>query len=140
MAGRKKAKKKAAKKTAGSRSKRATRKKTSPKKAAPAKDFVILFDDDPPAADDNVVTLAADCTLEQAPGIKANLVAALEQGSKVRLDASAVQEVDTAALQLLCAFARTAMANGLNVEWQAPSPAFRDAAGRLGIADYVGSG
>ena len=54
------------------------------------------------------------------------------------LDASRVQRIDTAALQLLAAFCRTTRDAGLPLHWRAASPALREAAGLLGLDESLG--
>ena len=44
------------------------------------------------------------------------------------------ERVDTAALQILCAFFRDAEVNGLVVQWQHPSPALQNAARLLNVS------
>lgn len=50
-------------------------------------------------------------------------------GSPIRIDASQVEAIDTAALQLLVAFSNSVRKLALTIEWIAPSAAF------LGMAD-----
>ncbi|MFC4764263.1 STAS domain-containing protein [Dyella koreensis] len=79
------------------------------------------------------VTLPADCRIADLPAVKAELQAALAT-SAAELDASAVERVDTAALQLLAVFRRDAASKGLAVAWTGASAALRDAATLLGLA------
>ena len=55
----------------------------------------------------------------------------------MHIDASAVQRIDTAALQLLAAFVRDLRADGRVVEWTECSTALRRAADSLGLADAL---
>ncbi|SFR85920.1 STAS domain-containing protein [Dyella sp. OK004] len=79
------------------------------------------------------VMLPADCRIADLPAVKAELQAALSTAS-AELDASAVERVDTAALQLLAVFRREAASKGLAVAWVGASAALRDAAALLGLA------
>lgn len=54
------------------------------------------------------------------------------------LDASGVQRIDTAALQLIAAFCRAARDAGLPVQWRDASPVLRDAAALLGLEEALG--
>lgn len=79
------------------------------------------------------VALPADCRIADLPAVKAELQAALAAPS-AELDASAVERVDTAALQLLAVFRREAASKGLAVAWTGASAALCDAAALLGLA------
>lgn len=63
---------------------------------------------------------------------------AIEAGSEVSIDASAVERVDTACLQVLCAFSRQAKINGIALDWRSVSPSFRASADLLGLAGPLG--
>ena len=66
------------------------------------------------------------------------LNAVLTQRKPVALDASRVERVDTAALQLLTAFCRAAREGGLALSWHGISPALADAAATLGLGETLG--
>ena len=55
------------------------------------------------------------------------------QGPGPVLDATQVERVDTAVLQMLCAFMRDAQASGIVVQWRQPSPALENAARLLHV-------
>ena len=61
------------------------------------------------------------------------LQAALRAQCPVVLDATHVERVDTAVLQMLCAFVRAAQDSGMAVQWRQPSPALENAARLLNI-------
>jgi len=61
------------------------------------------------------------------------LQAALRTQCPVVLDATHVERVDTAVLQMLCAFVRDAQGSGIAVQWRQPSPALENAARLLNI-------
>lgn len=56
----------------------------------------------------------------------------------LHLSGAAVREVDTAGLQLLCAFVQEARRGGSEVVWHEPAGALRDAASRLGLEHCLG--
>jgi len=58
---------------------------------------------------------------------------ALRARCPVTLDATRVERIDTAVLQLLCAFVRDAQASGVVVQWRQPSPALQSAARLLNV-------
>jgi phospholipid transport system transporter-binding protein len=82
--------------------------------------------------DPNLV-LEADLRLAAAPALRERLLAALAAGEPVQLDGGAVTQVDTATLQLLCAFVRDAAAKSLAVTWTAVSDALRAGSLLLGL-------
>jgi anti-anti-sigma regulatory factor len=61
------------------------------------------------------------------------LQTAMEARQPVVLDATQIERIDTAALQILCAFFRDAEVNGLLVQWRHPSPALCNAARLLDV-------
>ena len=62
------------------------------------------------------------------------LQTAMQARQPVVLDATHIERIDTAALQILCAFFREAEVNGLVVQWQQPSPALQNAARLLNVS------
>lgn len=80
------------------------------------------------------VVLPADCRIAAQAALKTQLLGALEQGAGVVLDASQVERVDTAALQLLVLLRRELQARGGALDWRGASEAFNEAAGLLGLA------
>ncbi len=87
---------------------------------------------------DSVVTLDADVAISGAAELKGRLLRLLETPGAVSIDASNVQRIDTAGLQLLCAFRKSLNEAGRALEWTAPSPAFTDGADRVGLTDLLG--
>ena len=82
---------------------------------------------------DGSLTLAADCTVAEVDALKAALARRLEESQPVTLDVSALQRIDTAALQLLAAFVRDRRTAGRAVAWSGRAPALEAAAGLLGL-------
>ena len=79
------------------------------------------------------IALDVDLRLSQAPVLRERLLKALAAGSPVTLDGGNVTQVDTAALQVLCAFTRDAAGQGLTVAWGEVSQVLRDGAAMLGL-------
>jgi anti-anti-sigma regulatory factor len=73
-------------------------------------------------------------TLRDVTTFQAELAERLDDTGMVQIDASAVQRIDTATLQLLAAFVRDLRADGRLVEWIECSAALRRAAHSLGLA------
>ena len=84
--------------------------------------------------------LPADLGIEQAADLRRQL---LEHGGgdgAVTLDASEVQRIHTAALQLFCMFCRDRRAVGRETHWRQPSEALRSAAALLGATTLLSLG
>ena len=78
--------------------------------------------------------LGADCTIEHAPALHAQLAKVLADRACVTLDFSAVKRCDTAGLQLLAAFIRERREAGLDVALTGTSENFQATANVLGLA------
>jgi anti-anti-sigma regulatory factor len=92
------------------------------------------------AAGAAVVKLGASLTLGNAGEIKETLAAAVAGGGKITLDAGAVEEIDLAGLQLICAAHRAATHDGRELEIAGRCAALTDAIGALGFGRDVGCG
>jgi anti-anti-sigma regulatory factor len=79
------------------------------------------------------IVLDADLRLSQAPALRERLLKALAAGTPVTLDGGEVAQVDTAALQVLCAFTRDAGGQGVSFSWGGVSQVLRDGAAMLGL-------
>lgn len=76
-----------------------------------------------------ILALPAQLDIAHAGELKQTLDAALAAKSPLILDAAAVEQVDTAGLQLLLAFQRARA-----VHWRDAAPALRDAAALAGLS------
>lgn len=82
-------------------------------------------------------------TLESTQGIQnvaelhEKLLRALDQGEKIEIDASAVQQIDTSSLQLLLVLKRSAISLSKEVSIDFPSERFIEAATLLGLAEML---
>jgi ABC-type transporter Mla MlaB component len=99
---------------------------------------VDLIAAEPAPAGESVVVLAANCSVKDAAALKTSLCAIASEGTDVTLDVSAVERVDTATMQLLCAFARDRIGRKQNVTWRGESQALRDAVRLLGVGALLG--
>jgi len=93
---------------------------------------------EPAAAGDPIVVLAANCSVKDAAALKTSLCAFSNHGDAVTLDVSAVERVDTATMQLLCAFVRDRNSRNQGVTWRGESPALQDAVHLLGVSALLG--
>ena len=101
--------------------------------------FVILLDGTEDESEpEATVELAKDNTISDVADLCDRLQAALNSGDAVTIDAGAAENVDTAVLQLLCSFVRSANSAEIDVHWQGDSSVVHDAAHRLGLASELG--
>ena len=84
------------------------------------------------------VSLPAECVIASAAGLRAALLKRLGDSGNVQIDASAVQRVDTASLQVLAAFARDRRADGLPLEWLGVPACLSEAATLLDLTNALG--
>jgi anti-anti-sigma regulatory factor len=84
------------------------------------------------------VSLAETLDISTVQNLHGELQAALEGGSPVCLHGSAVERVDTAALQVLAALFIYADEHQSELEMQSPSEALVNSAMLLGIAGQIG--
>ena len=87
----------------------------------------------PPAA----CRLGAKLDLGAASELRNLLLAILAESGPVTLDGSAVTSIDTACLQILCAFAREASDAGRPLTWAGASPVLVETTRRLGLAGVL---
>jgi ABC-type transporter Mla MlaB component len=84
------------------------------------------------------LALPAECAIAAAAGLRADLLKRLPDAGNVQIDASAVQRIDTASLQVLAAFARDRRAEGLPIEWLGVPACLTEAATLLDLTDALG--
>jgi ABC-type transporter Mla MlaB component len=92
----------------------------------------------PVEAGEPIVVLAANCSVKDAAALKTSLCAIAGESTDVTLDVSAVERVDTATMQLLCAFVRDRIGRQQNITWRGESQALRDAVRLLGVGALLG--
>jgi ABC-type transporter Mla MlaB component len=83
------------------------------------------------------INLGSDLGIEQARGLHAQLASHLNDEEKIVLDASEVERIHAAALQLFCLFCRDRRAAGHDVEFLRPSETLRNAAALLGATTLL---
>ncbi len=124
----KKATTKASNKAAG-RAKTASKTKTASKPKTVRK---------PTAVEPGTVVLECSPGIKNVIELKDTLAAAHGAGAAVSVDASAVEFIDTAALQLLIAFANSMREKSRTVEWKNPSPVFCEMADLADLTQGLG--
>jgi anti-anti-sigma regulatory factor len=85
-----------------------------------------------------LLRLPPQATIRDAVQLRTLLLEHLEEAAPVELDASAVERIDTAVLQLLAAFLRDRRARQRAVVWRTCSEAVTRAARTLGLQDALG--
>lgn len=84
------------------------------------------------------LVLDADCLLESANELRKELLLRLERTAPISIDASEVERIDTASLQVLVAFTRDCKAAGRAIEWTGVAPALADSARLLDLSSALG--
>jgi len=80
----------------------------------------------------------SDLNIQSASKLKARLEKTLEKQVKTyTLNASKVEKVDTAGLQLLIAFVEEAMSQGSEIQWQKPNDVFLNSTKLLGMQQQL---
>ena len=77
-------------------------------------------------AKNDVIKLAQKISIGNARELADELSKGLETGSKITLDMSDVEQVDTAAIQVLIGFVNSADKSGCEFKWQGESEALSD--------------
>jgi len=117
------------------RPRRGSRKAAAATTAAAA--FAASMPEAPSAASDDLVVLPSDLGIEQTQDLRAQLAACFERAGTVVFEASAVQRVHTAAMQLFVMFCRDRRAAGFDTEWRQPSTTLQTAAAVMGVANHL---
>ncbi len=82
--------------------------------------------------------LGSEMTIYQAAALKPELLAAVTgAGDSLALDLSAVQEIDSAGVQLLLLAQKTARELNVRLALADPTPAVRDTLTLMGLADSL---
>ncbi len=103
------------------------KRKPKPKRAPPNGSTAVA----PHAAP---LRLDARMTIAQAADLHRTLAARVADGGPIVLDGTAVQEIDTAILQLLASLWRTARERGTVCAWRGTSDVLRNTAALIGVA------
>lgn len=84
-----------------------------------------------------VFVLSSHCTIKDAAALKLDL-ANVADAADVTIDVGSVERIDTAVMQLLCAFVRDRTQREQRVSWQGDSQAWREAVHLLGTRELLG--
>jgi anti-anti-sigma regulatory factor len=84
------------------------------------------------------VALTSNCTVKDAAALKQSLSAVVDTNGPVTLDATGVERVDTAILQLLCAFVHARAVSCRAVVWRGEGAVVAESARLLGLQALLG--
>lgn len=87
-----------------------------------------------------VIKLPAELGIEQATGLRETLLKGLAEAKKVTLDASEIQRIHAAALQLFIMFSKDCRDTGREYAWREPTTVLRSAAALLGATTLLSLG
>ncbi|EAT12550.1 STAS domain-containing protein [Bermanella marisrubri] len=82
--------------------------------------------------------LGEKCTIVIAEDLHQTLETMVESGQPVQIDGSKLEQVDTAAMQLLFGFHQALATDGREPEWLNPSENLRNTAKILGLDSHLG--
>ncbi|HUQ11076.1 MAG TPA: STAS domain-containing protein [Steroidobacteraceae bacterium] len=85
------------------------------------------------------VVLGASCTIHEAPALRSHLIDQASHPGPYELDGTAVQQIDTAGLQLVVAFALDCLEKGVHYIWTGRSAALDEAIRTLGVGALLES-
>ncbi|SRR5688572_15503247 len=85
------------------------------------------------------VVLGASCTIHEAPALRSHLIDQASHPGPYELDGSAVQQIDTAGVQLVVAFALDCLEKGVHYVWTGRSPQLEEAIRTLGVSALLES-
>jgi phospholipid transport system transporter-binding protein len=93
---------------------------------------------DTPQASARLYALQSSCTVRDSVALRQALLDLIDDPLPVTLDVRAVERVDTAAMQVLCAFVRDRAAAGRVVSWLGGPESFVEAVSLLGMSKTLG--
>lgn len=83
------------------------------------------------------MTLRSQASIGQAVELRRELLAGLDGASAVSIDGGAVEEIDTAILQLLVSLWRTGRDRGIGCSFSDASPTLKHRARLIGVAEAL---
>jgi len=84
------------------------------------------------------VELPRELIIARVADLKRDIGVLLDTSTQIVVDASGVEDADTAGLQLLLAFTREARSRSIALRWRLGGPALITAARRLGLETELG--
>jgi phospholipid transport system transporter-binding protein len=83
------------------------------------------------------VVLGTTCTIQEAAAVRAHLLAQAAQPGPYEIDGASVENVDTAGVQLIIAFALDCLEKGVAYKWIGRSPTLEKAVELLGVGPLL---
>jgi anti-anti-sigma regulatory factor len=83
------------------------------------------------------VVLGTSCTIQEAPAVRAHLLAQAAQAGPYEIDGGSVEQVDTAGVQLIVAFALDCLEKGVAYKWIGRSATLAAAIELLGVGPLL---
>ena len=85
------------------------------------------------------IVLGTSCTIHEARDLREQIMVQSVHSGPFEIDGSAVQQIDTAGVQLVVAFALDCLERGVPYAWKGRSPALDDAIRVLGVGALLES-
>ena len=85
------------------------------------------------------VTLGPSCTIHEVQALRAHMIEQAALPGPYEIDGGQVQQIDTAGVQLVVAFALDCLERGISYSWKNRSPALDEAVRVLGVAALLES-
>lgn len=85
------------------------------------------------------IVLGTACTIHEAQALRAHLLERAGQPGPYEIDGGGVEQIDTAGLQLVVAFALDCLERNVHYTWKARSPALEEAIRVLGVGALLES-
>ena len=85
------------------------------------------------------IALGVSCTIHEAQALRTQLLEGAAHPGPYEIDGSAVQQIDTAGLQLVVAFALDCLERNISYAWKGRSTALDEAIRVLGVAALLES-
>lgn len=85
------------------------------------------------------IVLGVSCTIHEAQALRAQLLAQAALPGPYEIDGSAVQQIDTAGVQLVVAFALDCLERAISYSWKGRSPVLEEAIRVLGVGALLES-
>jgi phospholipid transport system transporter-binding protein len=83
------------------------------------------------------VVLGTSCTIQEAAAVRAHLLAQAALPGPYEIDGGSVEQVDTAGVQLIVAFALDCLEKGVAYKWTGRSPTLEKAIELLGVSPLL---
>lgn len=85
------------------------------------------------------IVLGTACTIHEAQALRAHLLEQASQPGPYEIDGGGVEQIDTAGVQLVVAFALDCLERNVHYVWKARSPALEEAIRVLGVGALLES-